>query len=288
MSSLNSNAMVTLLNSSTLSGVVTLPLTTDIPFRTIMFKDFNGYTSGASTITLSTLGTDTFENGSSRYVLSNAYESLELYADTYHNKWITLNSYKPYKYVQWVSQSIKFLNPVLLAPTINWNATYTDNAGLHIYWNPVVGATSYKVFGSRSYPWINNYTINDATILSRSLGGPCFDYDSGPITSNNFDIQLSVFDYNFYVYAYNNSSRSLIPTTQLYYQRYGYLELWPTVVVEFLGGSNYHGFTEATITNRYTGETYTNSSNYFSQYFPDPNLFPFLPEIHTNVPISNK
>jgi hypothetical protein len=92
MSNLNSNTMVTLINTSTQSGIISLPFTTDIPFRSIMFKDFTGYTNQFSTITISTSGNDTFENGSNLYVMNNPYSFASLYADTYHNKWLKLNN----------------------------------------------------------------------------------------------------------------------------------------------------------------------------------------------------
>ena len=282
--------MVTLLNSSTLSGVVNLPLTTDIPFRSIMFKDFNGYTSGTSSITLSTMGSDTFENGSNTYVLSNVFESVKFYADTYHNKWITLSTYNPSKYVQWEPQTIKFVFP---APIIDWDTTISDS-GLGIYWFPVEGATSYKIFGKPQYKnYLNKYTINDETILNKSLTAPFFDYDSGPITdSNNFNIDTSMLGYNFFVFAYNGDTRSDIPTTQLYYNydSTGGLELWPVIEEEFYGGSNWvNGFTQVKVTNRYTGESITGSSNDFNPNPLTSNNFPNnLSEIHINVPISNK
>ena len=122
MSNLNQNTMVTLLNSSTISGVVNLPLTTNIPFRSIIFKDFNGYTSGASTITLSTVGTDTFEDGSSTYTLSNAFESVQFYADTYHNKWVTL-----------FSSSLNNWSKYQATSMVNFNCNITSNNFINFY-----------------------------------------------------------------------------------------------------------------------------------------------------------
>ena len=91
-SNLYANTKITLINTSTQSGIITLPQTSDIPFRCVMFKDYTGYTNNNSTATLSTSGLDRFENGSNSIVLSNSGFSITLYANTYTNRWITINN----------------------------------------------------------------------------------------------------------------------------------------------------------------------------------------------------
>jgi hypothetical protein len=106
-------------------------------------------------------------------------------------------------------------------------------------------------------PYINKYTINDAIILNNSLMGLFFDYDSGPIVgSNNFDISSNMTHYNLFIFAYNGSTRSDIPTTQLFYKHdaTGGLEWWPVMIKEYIGGSNIGAFTSLKTINTYTGQ----------------------------------
>ena len=95
MTSINSNTMVSLVDTTLASGVITLPYTTDIPYRCIMIKDFTGYTNKYSTVTITMASgsLDTFETGLTSIVLSNSFFSISLYANAYSHKWVTLNNY---------------------------------------------------------------------------------------------------------------------------------------------------------------------------------------------------
>lgn len=66
-----------LLDSRVRSGTVTLPLTTTIPGRTLTLKDSTG-ASGVSSITISTSGGETFEDGNTTKTLNTAYGFLNL------------------------------------------------------------------------------------------------------------------------------------------------------------------------------------------------------------------
>jgi hypothetical protein len=70
---------VGMIDARTLNGSITLPLTTDIPYRILTLKDIYGAV-GVSTVTLQTQGSDTFEDGTTTRQLTNPYETMTLYA----------------------------------------------------------------------------------------------------------------------------------------------------------------------------------------------------------------
>ena len=77
--SMSTATAVTMLDVRAGSGAITLPLTTQIPYRVITIKDAYG-AAGLSSITINTQGTDVFENGTSSITLTNAYDTTTLYA----------------------------------------------------------------------------------------------------------------------------------------------------------------------------------------------------------------
>ena len=68
---------------------ITMPKTTDIVNRIITFKDLYGSASN-STITLVTRSGDTFEDGTFSTILSNAYQTVNLYAGQ-PGKWLNID-----------------------------------------------------------------------------------------------------------------------------------------------------------------------------------------------------
>jgi hypothetical protein len=52
------------------NGIITLPLTTDIPYRILTLKDIYG-AAAVSSITLTTQGADVFEDGTTSRLLNN-------------------------------------------------------------------------------------------------------------------------------------------------------------------------------------------------------------------------
>ena len=77
--SMSTATAVTMLDVRAGSGAITLPLTTQIPYRVITIKDAYG-AAALSSITINTQGTDVFENGASSITLTNAYDTTTLYA----------------------------------------------------------------------------------------------------------------------------------------------------------------------------------------------------------------
>ena len=77
--SMSTATAVTMLDVRAGSGAITLPLTTEIPYRVITIKDAYG-AAALSSITINTQGTDVFENGASSITLTNTYDTTTLYA----------------------------------------------------------------------------------------------------------------------------------------------------------------------------------------------------------------
>ncbi len=77
--SMSTATAVTMLDVRAGSGAITLPLTTQIPYRVITIKDAYG-AAALSSITINTQGNDVFENGASSITLTNAYDTTTLYA----------------------------------------------------------------------------------------------------------------------------------------------------------------------------------------------------------------
>ena len=70
---------VGMIDARSQNGIITLPLTTDIPYRILTLKDIYG-AAALSSITLTTQGADLFEDGTTSRVLNGAFETTTLYA----------------------------------------------------------------------------------------------------------------------------------------------------------------------------------------------------------------
>ena len=98
-----------LLDSRVRPGTVTLPLTTTIPGRTLTLKDSTG-ASGVSTVTISTSGGETFEDGTTTKTLNTAYGFLNLTGNG--GKWYTAAA----------NQVTRAINPINIYGTETLNA----------------------------------------------------------------------------------------------------------------------------------------------------------------------
>ena len=70
---------VGMIDARSQNGTITLPLTTDIPYRILTLKDIYGSAS-VSSVTLTTQGADVFEDGTISRVLNGSFETTTLYA----------------------------------------------------------------------------------------------------------------------------------------------------------------------------------------------------------------
>ena len=70
---------VGMIDARSQNGIITLPLSTDIPYRILTLKDIYGAAT-VSSITLTTQGADVFEDGTTSRLLNGAFETTTLYA----------------------------------------------------------------------------------------------------------------------------------------------------------------------------------------------------------------
>ena len=90
--SLSTATNLVFLNSAIRPGTITLPLTTTIPGRTLTLKDTTG-AAAASTITVTTSGSDTFEDGTTTRTITTAFGTLSLTGSG--GKWYTTATSQP-------------------------------------------------------------------------------------------------------------------------------------------------------------------------------------------------
>ena len=88
--SISSYTTVTMLDSRPAQMTISVPKSTDIYNRIITFKDLYG-TASNSTITLVTRSGDTFEDGTFSTIMSNAYQTVNLYAGQ-PGKWLNVGA----------------------------------------------------------------------------------------------------------------------------------------------------------------------------------------------------
>jgi hypothetical protein len=86
MSSVDKNAEIILVNPTASSGTINLPLTSTLPYRTLTIKHI-GSTS-LNGITVATQGPDTFEDGTTSYIITQITTFATFYANTSANKWV--------------------------------------------------------------------------------------------------------------------------------------------------------------------------------------------------------
>jgi hypothetical protein len=86
MSNVDKNAEIILVNPTASGGTINLPLTTTLPYRTLTIKHI-GSTS-LNGITLAAQGSDSFEDGTTSYVITRITTFVTFYANASANKWV--------------------------------------------------------------------------------------------------------------------------------------------------------------------------------------------------------
>ena len=97
MSNIGLATDLVLANTTTRPGTLVLPLSTQIPGRTITIKDSTG-ACAVSTCFISTSGGDTFEDGSSVQALTTPYGFIKVTASATQSKWFTGATTQPTSY----------------------------------------------------------------------------------------------------------------------------------------------------------------------------------------------
>ena len=90
-SSLATSTDVALVDTRTAAGSIQLPLTTDIPYRVFIIKDAYG-SFGVNALTITTQGSETFEDGSTSKVFFDNFSYITLYGNTQNGVWQILSS----------------------------------------------------------------------------------------------------------------------------------------------------------------------------------------------------
>jgi len=90
-SSLDISTDVALVDTRLAVGSIQLPLTTTIPYRVFIIKDAYG-SFGSNSLTVTTQGIDTFEDGSTSKVFSDNFSYITLYGNTQNRVWQILGA----------------------------------------------------------------------------------------------------------------------------------------------------------------------------------------------------
>lgn len=174
---LNSNIELALINTNVNAGSLTLPSALSAQGRVITFKDSVGK-FGTNTLTLSTTGSDTFEDGGTTKILRENYGVIQLVASDL--KWYVLTGIQQntlnISTVQALSiSSINISTANVFTSSLQFT---TSNA---IYQNSTLSIYNSNVFaGSRVYP---QTVLNRITFSPFSLNGLQFWFDASDRTT---------------------------------------------------------------------------------------------------------
>ena len=159
------------------SGFVPLPLTTQIPFRILTFKDIYG-TTGVSTIRLNTTGSDTFEDGTTQRTLNANFGAVTLYAGQ-PGVWYTVGG----------SFWTTFATSTLLARQVSTQSLNVSSINGQTYWAPELSSlqglgTLGYVSSSQLVSTTGGVTSNVSTFLSTTLATYSFPYSGETLYLN--------------------------------------------------------------------------------------------------------
>ena len=158
---ISSPAEIVVVDSRTRPGTITLPTTSSIPYRTLSFKDQYGTFSNSS-LTLSTQLGESFDDGTTSKIFSNAYSYLNLYAVS--SKWLVMNA------TQTVQQTISSL-------TVN-QLTFGTGAGW-VQFGPVQASIVSSIQEQTNAAYINNlYIGTQSTVNSAQYNGLFGNYNN--------------------------------------------------------------------------------------------------------------
>ena len=158
---ISSPAEIVVVDSRTRTGTITLPTTSSIPYRTLSFKDQYGTFSNSS-LTLSTQLGESFDDGTTSKIFSNAYSYLNLYAVS--SKWLVMNA------TQTQQQTISSL-------TVN-QLTFGTGAGW-VQFGPIQASIVSSIQEQTNAAYINNlYIGTQSTVNSAQYNGLFGNYNN--------------------------------------------------------------------------------------------------------------
>ena len=152
---LSTQTSVALMNVRAGPFVLTLPLTTSIPYRVLYMKDIYGAVSATSTITLKTQGADIFEDGTTTKVFKNPYEITSLLAGQ-PGYWYTIGGTTTYQ------QTMSNLNASTIhISSINFADTVTGSQNLLTVTNGFLQLNGYSIVGTG---WVTSTNLTSTVI----------------------------------------------------------------------------------------------------------------------------
>ena len=156
-SSLNLSTDVALVDTRTTAGSIQLPFTSTIPYRVFTIKDAYG-SFGINALTVTTQGSETFEDGSTSKVFSDNFSHITLYGNTQDGVWQIIGATQ---YSQITVSSIVGIS------TIQGGYFIGDGSRLSNTGTGISSLSSIVAFGLSSL--LSNITVNLST-LSTSYG----------------------------------------------------------------------------------------------------------------------
>lgn len=238
MSNLNSNTMVTLIDGLVNNGFIQLPSVSNIPYRSIMFKDITGFVSFDNTVSILANGLESIENSSSNYKLTRPYSFLSLYANASNSSWQILQN----------SDDTDFITPQNTIQQISSNPFYTAT------WTQVL-IDPPPTIGRYFNPKGNNIFFN-ASIVFNTFLAPFFTSDGllCYVTLYNYTRNIETagnfFNSNAPILVQSNTN-SIGPNSNQYYASYN-------DSYQLFGWSN---------GDKYYSKLYIQPYNYSEQFF---------------------
>lgn len=161
---MNYNTELALSDTTANAGTILLPATSLSPGRVITFKDIVG-TFGVNTLTLSTTGSDTFEDGSTQKILRESNGVIQLVASD--TKWYILTGTIQHSVSVSTLQTLK-----ISSVSISTNNLLVSSLNTTIYQQSTLAYFNSNVFaGSRVYPQtvLNRTTFSPRNIQNLAL-----------------------------------------------------------------------------------------------------------------------
>ena len=154
-SSLDISTDVALVDTRTAAGSIQLPSTTSIPYRVFTIKDAYG-SFGSNALTLTTQGSETFEDGSTSKLFSDKFSYITLYGNTQNGMWQILSATQ---YNQ--------TGGMLRVDAIYGNDTVAATNKYQYPFKTIAAAMSNTVAGNSI--WVLPGTYNEAVVFSNSV-----------------------------------------------------------------------------------------------------------------------
>jgi len=187
MSNIGLSTDLVLANTSTRPGTLVLPLSTQIPGRTIMIKDSTG-ACAISTCFISTSGGETFEDGSTTQALTTSYGFMKLSARG--GKWFTGATTQPASYAANTikadtTQATAISTAAMNVSSLSLGSTNAFYASSSLaYWGPFLLNSGFRTaqpqmfFPKPAFTLISNGLVNrwifnngSGSIVTDTVGG---------------------------------------------------------------------------------------------------------------------